>query len=272
MRTITLCLALLLSSIGLAAPPQTPEKDDPAAGLSRLIHKAVAARLNKPYEDDSGWGHTIPLPDMVRNPRLPRVIVMVDGHPEVPDGLWRKFRFRVADPDRDLRIRVRGLKRIDASTYRLSLDADVKVGGDGEVQRWRNGVLVADLGVRARAALGIAVECEISAKLDTEKVPPGLRLEPEVKELKLDLKEFTPGQVTLRRAGLTLEGGAVQAAGEHIKSALQNALKEKEPELKRRATEALTRALQEGKGTPDAGALLKAAAPLIREQERPPEK
>src|SRR4051794_3401866 len=93
------CLVLLCAAAPLAAQP-VPPPEDPGAELSRLIHKAVVAKLPKVFEDDSGWGRTIPLPDHLRRPRLRRTIIDVDGHPEVPDGTWTKIRLSVEDPDR----------------------------------------------------------------------------------------------------------------------------------------------------------------------------
>lgn len=264
------CLLLLLAPVPLLAQTAAPPPaDDPAAELGRLIHKAVVAKMPKVYEDQSGWGRTVPLPDNLRFPRLRRTVVQVGDRPEVPDGLWRKLRLRLDDPDRDLQVRVRSFKRLDATKYRVTVEADATVRAEADVQRWRNGLRLADLTARADVALGVVVECDVVARLDAGKLPPALKLEPEVKDLKLNLKGFTPRQVTFRRAGLSVEGEAVEGAGEELKGALQALLREAEPAVKNRAGEALARALKEGKDPLAPAALLKAVAPLLKAEDRP---
>jgi hypothetical protein len=240
--------------------------------LARLLHQAVTAKLPKVYEDTSGWGHTIPLPDRVRLPRARRTIVEVDGRLEVPDGFWRKIRLRMDNPDRDLRIHVRSLERLDATTYRLKLDTDAALHVDADLQRWRNGLLLADVVAQARVSVGAFVSCVVSSRLDTGSLPPRVRLEPDIKELKLEMKSFRADRVTFQRAGLTLDGEALEGLNEEFRDTLQRQLREKEPQIKKRATEALARQFKEDKNPIPLPALLDAAAPLLKATTRPPEK
>ncbi len=257
------CLVVALVPLALAAEPPTPPpaKENPAAELERLIRKSVVSKLPEVIEDNSGWGGMIPLPPVLRRPNLPRTVVDVDGRPMVPDGTWHRLRLRIADPDRDLRIRVRGLERLEATKYRLKLDAGAALRADADVRRWRNGILLADLAGNVRAALEISVECDLAARLDTR----GLLLEPELKELKVTLKDFTPERVILKRAGVAVEGEALEALGKEIQAQLQVLLDARTPQLKKRAEEALARVLKEDRGLQATGAMLKAAGPLLKD-------
>jgi hypothetical protein len=245
---------------------------DPGAKLARLIHQAVKAKLPRVYEDASGWGQTTPLPERLRLPRARRTVVMVDGRPEVPDGLWRKLRLRVENPDRDLRVRVRSLDRLDATHYRLRLDADADLRVDADLQRWRNGLLLADLTAQTRVSLDVFLECAITARMDAASVPP-LRLEPEIKDLKVNVKDFKAGQVTFLRAGMTLGPEALQGLNDELKEAVQAQLRAQEPEIKKRAEEALAQAFKEGgKGPITLPALLDAVGPLLKAADGPRQK
>jgi hypothetical protein len=256
------CLVLLP-----VAFPAAARADEAADGLARLIHKAVVAKLPPVIEDKSGWGRTVPLPERVRFPRLRRTVVQVGDHMEVPDGPWRQLRLRVEDPDRDLRVRVRDFRRLGPTTYRVVVDTDVALRTEADIQRWRNGVELADLTARADVALNVRLECDVSARLDAGRVPPRLLLVPEVQDLKLNLRQFTPRQVTFRRAGVTIAGEGVEAAGEEVKDSLQAMLRAAEPDLKKRAGEGLARALKEGKDPLTAAELLRAVGPLLRQKE-----
>jgi hypothetical protein len=276
MRTLlslpTLFVLLTAAALKAQDPPPKPPAEDPAADLEKLIHGAVASRLSKVIEDDSGWGRTIPLPEVVRRPRARRTVIDVDGHPEVPDGPWRKVRVWVANPDRDLRVRVKNFRRLDATKYRLEVVTDAGLRTEADVVRWRNGILLADITARARVDLRVTVECEVAGRLDTSKLPPEVRLESNLRELKVDVKEVVPTRVTLNRLGVTVGGDMLQAAGEELRGTLQALIRQKEPELKKRAGEMLARTLREGKGPLAAARMLKAVGPLLESKEKAREK
>ncbi|HKI34576.1 MAG TPA: hypothetical protein VKA46_22160 [Gemmataceae bacterium] len=266
-------LALLLAPVPLAAQtaPSPPSQEAARADLARLIHKAIVSKLPPAYEDRSGWGHTVPLPDRLRLPRARRTLVQVGDRLEVPDGPWRKVRLRVDNPERDLRVRVTSFKRLDPMTYRVVFEADALLRAEADVQRWRNGLLFADLTAGADVALNVRLEFDVAALIDAGRAPR-MRLEPEMRDLQLNLKEFTPRQVSFRRAGVTLAGEGVEAAGAELKESLQGVLRSLEPDLKTRAGEALARAVRERRELLPAGELLKAVAPLLKGEERSPER
>jgi hypothetical protein len=253
-------LLLLLIPAPLAAQTGPSAEEPSTADLARLLHKLIVARLPPVYENASQWGQTVPLPERLRLPRLRRTVVRVGDRLEVPDGTWRKVRLRVEDPERDLRVGVPSFKRVGTMKYRVVVDADAAVRGEADVQRWRNGLELADLTARADVLLNIRVDCEVTAKLEAGK---GLVLYPDITDLHLNLKEFTPKQVTFRRVGVTIQGEAVEAAGEEFKDTLQALLRGVEPEVKGRANDALARAMKEGKDTLPTVELLKAVAPLL---------
>jgi hypothetical protein len=259
---VTGCLCLSL----LAAVPARAD-DDAGADLARLIHKAVVAKVPGVYEDKSAWGQTVPLPERVRFPRLKRTTVQVGDHLEVPDGTWRKVRLRLEEPDRNLRLKVSSFKQLSPMAYRVKVEADAALRAEADVQRWRNGLELADLTARADVGLNVCVDCDVTARLASGLVPPRMVLDTDIKELKLKLKDFKPRQVTFRRAGVTVEGEMVEALGEEFKDSLQSALRSLEPEIKKRAGEALVRAQKEGKELLPAADALKAAAPLLRKHD-----
>jgi hypothetical protein len=268
MRRGTLCTALVVLGAALprAAGGESPRPADAGryAALSGLIKKAVVGRLPKVYEDDSGWGQTIPVPERFRRPRLRRTYVKVGDHWELPSGTWRKVRVWLGDPSRDLDVRVRDLKRVDGTRYHLSVDADAALRGEADIQQWLKGLLLVDATARADADVAVALQFDVKVEL-AGKLPPEVKVEPHVTGLKMDLKDFKLHRVTFHRAGLTVEG-ADSAVGEQLKGALRDLLRAAEPEVRRRANEAIARGLREGRGTLSAADLLKAVpAPHAKE-------
>jgi hypothetical protein len=252
------CLLLLLAPARVAAITFPTAEEAAGADLARLIHKTIVAKLPTAYEDKSGWGQTIPLPDRLILPRLKRTMVKVGDHMEVPDGTWRKLRLRLEDPDRDLHVRIRGFKQLGPTTYRTTYNVEATLRAEADVQRWRNGVELADLTARADVRLVIRVECDSTARLATDKLPPRLVLDPDLKDLKLTLKEFTPKAVTFRRAGVTVEGSPIEAVGAEVKDLVQALMESKEPDIRKGVNETLK------KDPLPAAEVLKAAAPLMK--------
>src|SRR5262249_53410374 len=151
-------------------------------------------------------------------------------------------------------------------TYRVVVETDVALRAEADVQHWRNGVQLADLTARADVGLNVCVECDVTARLATGKATR-MVLEPRIGDLQLNLKQFTPRQVTMRRAGVTIGGGLIEATGENIKAPLQTLLRLAEPEAKQRAAEAMARALREGEELLPAAEVLRAAAPLLNKKK-----
>ncbi|HEX5272282.1 MAG TPA: hypothetical protein VFW33_17415 [Gemmataceae bacterium] len=253
-------LVLLLIPAPLAAQTAAPPDPAATADLARLIHKLIVARLPPAYENAADWGQTVPLPERLRAPRLRRTVVQVGDHVEVPDGTWRKLRLRVEDPDRAIRVRVPSFQRVAPMRYRVVVEVDAAVRGEADVRQWRLGLELADLTARADVVLAVRAECEVAARLVPGK---GLLLDPELTDLRLTLREFTPKEVTFRRAGVTLRGGAVESAGEDLRDSLQALLRAAEPGVRGRANDALARALKDGKDPLPMAELLKAVAPLL---------
>jgi hypothetical protein len=253
-------LLLLLVPLPVAAQTAPPTEQASTADLERLIHKLIVARLPGVYENAADWGQTAPLPDRLRFPRLRRTVVQVGDHLEAPDGTWRKVRLRVEDPDRDIRVGVPSFKRVAPMKYRVVIDTDAAVRGEADVRQWRNGLELADLTARADLLLNVRAECDVTARLEASK---GLMLNPELTDLKLTLKEFTPRQVTFQRAGVTVGGAGVESAGEELRDWLQALLRSAEPDVRSRANDALARALKDPKQPLPAAELLKAVAPLL---------
>src|ERR1700730_13227743 len=120
---LTLTLALLSSTAGADDPKPNPQKD--YADFSKLIHRMVVKELPKEFEDRSGWGQMVPLSEKLRFPNLPRTRVRIGDKEGYPNGLWKRFKARIEDPAKDLKINVREFSKIDSKTFRLAVDSEV---------------------------------------------------------------------------------------------------------------------------------------------------
>jgi len=147
-------------------------------------------QLPKDFEDASGWGQTIPVTEKLPFPGL-RKFIKVGDKLEVPHGTWRRFKGKIEQPDKNLKIVVKDFKQIDGKNYRIVVDVDVIVLTHTEIQQWQKGLLL----IGGQAAIDVnmtaAIVCDVCVSLDLKKFPPELKIEPKVKELDLDLVDFT---------------------------------------------------------------------------------
>ena len=127
---VIMSLTTVLGAVAAAADdpkPAAPPRD--YADFSRLIHKIVVKQLPKEFEDHSSWGQIVPLTEPVRFPNLPRARVRIGDKEGYPNGVWRRFKARIDDPARDLKINVREFSKLDPKTFRLVIDSEVALNG-----------------------------------------------------------------------------------------------------------------------------------------------
>ena len=250
-------LLLLLAVLSFANGQPAPSKSKPDyAEFSKLIHKMATARAPRYVEDNSGWGQTVPIPPDLRLPRL-RTTVKVGNRLELPDGLWRKVRVSLKDPDKDIKIQVVDFKNLDSKKFRLALDVAAAVSTTVEAQQWQKGLLLAGFNAQADVTVGVFLECDVGVTLAAVKFPPELKVEPTITTLKTELKNFDLREVTLRRLGKLLEGEKAKEIGNQYKGILQDVMRAFEPLIKDQANQAIAQSLKEGKGTVSADAIFK---------------
>jgi hypothetical protein len=241
-----IALCPLLTAGEKEAPPDYTE-------FSKLLRQTVLRQVPREHEEKFNWGHTIPVTEPLRLPRL-RAYVKVGNHIEVPHGAWRRVRVKLLDPDRDFRLAVRDLRPV-GKLYRIVIDAEVTVFAQGEWQQWQKGLLLLGENGDATATIATSMACDVDVSFDYSKFPPALDVKPKVAEMTLDLRHFQ-----LLRVNGTVEGEKIRALGNDLmRDGLRDFIKAAEPMVKDYANDAIARSLKEGKGKISADALLKIA-------------
>jgi hypothetical protein len=250
MRIAASLASLTIFALAISAqPPERPKNE--YAQFSKLIHKTVVKQLPKEFEDTSGWGQRIEIPPNLRLMNL-RTLVKVGDKLEAPHGTWRRFKGKIEDPDKNLKIVVKDFKKLDDKTYRVVVDVDSTILVHGEAQQWQKGLFLIGGEAYADANLTAGIVCDVGVSLNLKKFPPELNLEPKVTKLDLELVDIKV------RGGPILTGERGQAIANDIKNALRAAVKASEPLVKEEANRAIAESLREGKGTISAGAILNA--------------
>lgn len=251
LTTVTILSAALI--VATADEPARDAKPDQYAEFSKLIHQMVVKQIPKVYEDSSAWGKTIPLTEPLRLPGL-RTYIKKGDKVELPHGLWRKVRVWMDNPDKDLRIQVKDLKKLDAKSFRLVVDSESAVRTEVEAKHWQKGLTLAGFSGKADVAVAMSMDCDIAIALTSNFE---LKVEPKITRLNIDLKDINLREVSTLRLGVILEGEKAKEFGGQFKDILQAAVKTAEPTVKDHANQAIAKSIREGKGTFGAASLLK---------------
>lgn len=235
------CTAWLVLALPAPAADTSPDglsKEE----LAKRIQKMVLSKLPKKYEDLSQWGTTIMPPPMVRFPRLRRVAVQVGDHLELPHGNWKRTLIWVPEPEKNVRIAVEAIKKIDKDTTRVTIDASALVAGERELQKWVNGARLLDVTVAGDVVFGFNLDVDVTVKFDLTKPLEGIKASVKIPRLELDLKDLN-----IRRLGpvVVLEQGPLV---EELKGALRARLKALEPLVKDYANKLIEKEAEKGKG------------------------
>jgi hypothetical protein len=253
---MTIFCAILPFTISAGEKKENPQE---YAEFSRLIHSAVVKQLPKEFEDSSGWNQFIDLEPNLRLPKL-RKVVKVGDKLMFPHGTWRRFKGKVEDPEKNLKIVVKEFRALDNKTYRVVADVDATILCWGEVLQWQKGLMLVGGEATADANLTAAIVCDVGVSLNFKKFPPELNIEPKVSDLKLNLVDITV------RGGPALDGDGL---AKDIKDLLRGLVKASEPLVKDHANRAIAQSIKEGKGTISVDAIMKALPKSAKEVKQP---
>lgn len=251
MRPISAMLGII-SIIPLSLAAQTPaQPKEEYAAFSKIIHRVVVKQLPKEFADNTGWGQMMEVPANLPLAGL-RKLVKVGDHLEAPHGTWRRFKGKIEEPDKNLKIVVKDFKKLNEKAYCIVVDVDATILCRGEVQHWQKGLLLIGAEASADANVTAAIVCDVGVELKVKKFPPELNLDPKVTELGLELVDVKV------RGGPILKGESGKALANDIKDMLRAAIKASEPLVKAEANRAIAESMREGKGAISAGAILEA--------------
>jgi hypothetical protein len=241
---------ILFTSAALCLPltvlaGQAPVKDD-YSDLSRLLHKVVIKQVPQEYEEKFDWGKTTPVPPRLIVQGLKRNSIKVGDHMELAHGTWRRIHVKLSDPNKDLKIKIKDVKKLDKGGYRVVIDTEALLRCDGELNQWVRGLLLLRFDGQADARIASTMVCDVDVAVNLKKFPPEVKVDPKIIDLALDLKDFN-----LNKLGGTLQGEQFRQLG--------NDLKASEPIVKKYANDAIAESLKENHGKLSAADLLNAA-------------
>ena len=243
-------LLAVVAFVPFTAMGQDKRPKSEYAEFSKLVHSVVVKQLPKEFEDASGWGGRTEIPDDLPLMGL-RKVVKVGDKLEAPHGPWYRFKGRIEDPAKNLKIDVKDFKKLSLTSYRVVADVDLVITGQVDFQQWQKGIMLVGTDVIGDANLTAAIVIDVEASLNFKKIPPALDLTPKVAELGLNLVDFRV------RGGPILKKDRGKLLTAQFKDVVRLMVKASEPMVKDLANQAIVESLKEGKGTISADAIMK---------------
>jgi hypothetical protein len=251
---LTACLLCQPLAAPAGDPPKGDSPRDEFADLSRMLHKMVVKQAPREVEHKIDWGKSVPFPEKLKLPNVPRTTVKVGERMELAQGAWRRLRVKLDNPEKDIKVRVKDFRKQEKGPYRVVIDADVLLHCDGEWNQFLKGITLFKVNGEADATVASSIVCDVDVTFNFKKFPPEAKIDPKIVDMTLDLKDFR-----LNRLGGTLEGEKIRQIGNDLlRDTLRDLLKANESAVKEKANEAIAEALKENQGKFSVTDLLKA--------------
>ena len=207
------------SPTAMAPPLPSPEK------LSEQVTRMLRDLAPREYENRKKWGLT---KKVVSGVDIDRDGLKLKTHRRwktVNDGLWKRYKATIVDPERDLDFQV--VELAEAGPGRIHMDIVLLANLDleGRVVKYQRNVRLLSLTAVANALVKLELSLELGASLDPTKLPPDVVLDVVVKDAKLRLLEFQ-----LRRLS-DVKGAGARGLGKLVEEIAEDELKDQREKL-----------------------------------------
>jgi hypothetical protein len=169
--------------------------------LSQLIRESIPLD----YDKQQDWGAT----------REVTVGYRVDGKPfhyhvhrrkkAVEHGVWKHYKLRVVDPDKNLRLRLRDLRPLAPGRMAFTLDLESKLDAWARAKVYQYGVHVIALEVEGDMQMRLQIDGEIALQATVVNGSAAIAAHPVVTDARLALDEFHLRRVSDARGPIVRE-------------------------------------------------------------------
>ncbi|MDP6442338.1 MAG: hypothetical protein QF805_00985 [Pirellulaceae bacterium] len=174
--------------LSIAGAPATIPRS--ANGVQSILTEIARTYLPHDYEDTRDWGGTKDVFAGIRLRREGWRIETKRRRKTVNHGTWKKYRVRLVEPDRNLKLRIENYKELATSKAAMNVVIAGRLDVNGRLSHWERGVQLISVSANADASVELWVGIEIGMDIDPTKIPPDVLLDVEVTAADLRLREF----------------------------------------------------------------------------------
>src|SRR4051812_6508784 len=249
-------VGFLLAAVGImkatAGPTLTAFTGITPELVAGIVSPLIAEAIPREYEGSKDWGKTKRVTTGVRSEGNFFRFDMHRKLEEVNDGVWKKYKLRLVEPDKNLTVRIENLRALDSGGYALTLFVAAKVHGWARATVYEHGVHVVSLEAEGDTSIRLSIDAEVGVEsVPSSLLIPGVELHPNVTDAKLTFDDFRVTRISNVKGTIAKEIGELfehalktQLAGPKLAAKINHSL-EKHPEKLRLSPDMLL-----GKATP----------------------
>ncbi len=187
--------------------------------VAPIIGPLIAEAIPREYHGSKDWGKTTFVTTGLHSDGNFFKFDIHREKKEVNDGVWKKYRLTLIDPDKNLTVRIDNLHSIDSGRYALTLFVAAKVHGWARAVVYERGVHVISLEAEGDTSIRLWLDAEVSAEtVKSSLLVPGIELHPKVTDARLKFDDFRLSRIS------DVKGALAHDLGGLLKNALQKEL------------------------------------------------
>ncbi|HTU24778.1 MAG TPA: hypothetical protein VMF30_05245 [Pirellulales bacterium] len=201
--------------------------------FQNLVREEILDGLKSEYHSQHHWGqqreaHEVRVKGKWFQPHLEHTTK------EVNDGLWQRFVTTLVEPQENLETRLEAVQTT-ADGVAFTLWVQARVRGQGQFERWKQGVKLFDVSTDADATVNARIQCSVAIHREPGSVVDDVVLDPEVPAIDLELTD-----PDLKRIG-KLGHDVSHELGEALRPTIAQELVRREPKIVERANVSIHR-------------------------------
>jgi len=188
--------------------------------VGQILGPIIAESIPREFKGSKDWGKTSRITSGVRSSGNFFDFNIHRKTSEVNDGVWKKYRLTLVEPEKNLTVRIDNLHSIDNGKYALTLFVAAKVHGWARTAVYESGVHIISLEAEGDTSVRLWIDADVT--FDTVKSTtfiPGVELKPVVTDAKLKFDDFKLTRIS------DVRGTVAHEMGIFLREAIEKELK-----------------------------------------------
>jgi hypothetical protein len=187
--------------------------------LANLAAPIIAEAIPSTYEGSKDWGRTTRVTRGVRSYGNFFNFDVRRQTAQVNDGVWKKYRLTLVEPEKYRTLRIQNVKSIDSNRYALTLFVAAKVHGWARARVFESGVHVISLEAEGDTSIRLWLDAEIRIEsVQASSLLPAVELKPLIVDARLKFDDFRLKRIS------DVRGAVAHELGDVLRDALQREL------------------------------------------------
>lgn len=217
-------LAVALMGIGASfcdsAPVAAPVIPALAPELiAQIAAPLIADAIPREYERSKDWGRKRTITTGLRSSGNFFKFDIHRRKKEVNDGVWKKYRVTLVEPEKNLVVRIENLRKLESGRYAFTLFVTAKLHGWARAVVYEHGVHVVSLEGEGDTSVRLWLDAEIGIEsVSGQSLVPGVAIRPTVTAARLKLEEFELTRIS------DVSGPIVRELGDGLRHVIEEKL------------------------------------------------